>query len=89
MLNSGADVIGILHRELGGNHQVGMIELGQQALKVWVENMLTTNTISFKKFTSFDDTYWQGWPTSEKPTRQPLYCFIGGRFTFADVEAKK
>jgi peptide/nickel transport system substrate-binding protein len=64
-------------------------ELGQQALKYWVENMLTTNTISFKKFTSFDDTYWTGWPTSENPTRQPLYWFIGGRFTFADVEPKK
>jgi peptide/nickel transport system substrate-binding protein len=63
-------------------------ELGQQALKVWVENMLTTNTISFKKFTSFDDTYWQGWPNSENPTRQPLYWFIGGRFTFANVEPK-
>jgi peptide/nickel transport system substrate-binding protein len=64
-------------------------QLGQEALKVWVENMLTTNTISFKKFTSFDDTYWTGWPTSENPTRQPLYWFIGGRFTFADVAAKQ
>jgi peptide/nickel transport system substrate-binding protein len=64
-------------------------ELGQQALKYWVENMITTNTISFKKFTSFDDTYWTGWPTNENPTRQPLYWFIGGRFTFADVEPKK
>lgn len=63
-------------------------ELGQQALKVWVENALTTNTISFKKFTSFDDTYWKGWPNSENPTRQPLYWFIGGRFTFAEVEPK-
>jgi peptide/nickel transport system substrate-binding protein len=64
-------------------------ELGQQAMKYWVENMITTNTISFKKFTSFDDTYWTGWPTNENPTRQPLYWFLGGRFTFAEVEPKK
>jgi peptide/nickel transport system substrate-binding protein len=64
-------------------------QLGQEAMKYWVENMLTTPTISFKKFTSFDDTYWTGWPTNEKPTRQPLYWFMGGRFTFADVEPKK
>jgi len=25
----------------------------------------------------------------DHPTRQPLYWFIGGRFTFADVEPKK
>ncbi len=64
-------------------------ELGQQAMKYWVENMITTNTISFKKFTSFDDTYWTGWPTNENPTRQPLYWFMGGRFTFADVQPKQ
>ena len=63
-------------------------ELGQEALKIMVENMLLTSTISFKKFTSFDDTYWTGWPTSENPTRQPLYWFMGGRFTFANVEPK-
>jgi peptide/nickel transport system substrate-binding protein len=64
-------------------------ELGQEAMKYWVENMITTSTISFKKFTSFDDTYWTGWPTNENPTRQPLYWFMGGRFTFADVEPKQ
>ncbi|HET9221496.1 MAG TPA: hypothetical protein VFO07_03285, partial [Roseiflexaceae bacterium] len=63
-------------------------ELGQEAMKYWVENMITTNTISFKKFTSFDDTYWTGWPTNENPTRQPLYWFLGGRFTFAEVAPK-
>lgn len=63
-------------------------ELGQEAMKYWVENLLTTNTISFKKFTSFDDTYWTGWPTNESPTRQPLYWFMGGRFTFADIQPK-
>lgn len=63
-------------------------ELGQNAMKVWVENMLTIPTISFKKFTSIDETYWTNWPTSENPERQPLYWFMGGRFTFADVEPK-
>jgi peptide/nickel transport system substrate-binding protein len=50
--------------------------------------MLTIPTISFKKFTSIDETYWTNWPTAENPKRQPLYWFMGGRFTFADVEPK-
>ena len=64
-------------------------ELGQEAIKYWVENMLSTPTLSFKKFTAIDETYWTGWPSAENPTRQPLYWFMGGRFTFADVEPTK
>jgi peptide/nickel transport system substrate-binding protein len=63
-------------------------QLGQEAMKYWVENMLTTPTISFKKFTAIDETYWTGWPTAENPTRQPLYWFMGGRFTFAEMQPK-
>jgi peptide/nickel transport system substrate-binding protein len=58
-----------------------VIEMGQRAMKIWAENMLTLNTMSFKKFITTDDTYWTGWPSSEHPDRQPLYWFMGGRFT--------
>ena len=39
-------------------------------------------TVSFKKFITQDQQYWTGFPTAENPSRQPLYWFMGGRFTF-------
>jgi peptide/nickel transport system substrate-binding protein len=61
-------------------------ELAQEALKWWVENMITTTTISFKKFITMDEYYWTGWPTAERPDWQPLYWFMGGRFPLMYVE---
>lgn len=66
-----------------------VLELGREAMKWWVENMTSIITISFKKFITIDETYWTGWPTSENPNRQPLYWFIGGRFSFPQVEPVK
>jgi len=54
-------------------------------MQFWVQNMITIQTISFKKFITQDTQYWNGFPTAENPTRQPLYWFIGGRFSFAEV----
>jgi peptide/nickel transport system substrate-binding protein len=62
-----------------------VVEMGQRAMKIWAENMLTLNTVSFKKFITTDDTYWTGWPSSEHPERQPLYWFMGGRFTVQQI----
>ncbi len=62
-----------------------VLDLGRQAMQFWVENMITIQTISFKKFITQDTQYWSGFPTAEKPTRQPLYWFIGGRFSFQQV----
>lgn len=59
-----------------------VLDLGRQAMQLWVSNMLTITTVSFKKFITQDQFYWQGFPTAENPTRQPLYWFMGGRFTF-------
>jgi peptide/nickel transport system substrate-binding protein len=57
-------------------------DLGRQAMQLWVQNMLTITTVSFKKFITQDQRYWTGFPTAEHPTHQPLYWFMGGRFTF-------
>ncbi len=57
------------------------IELGQSFMKLWLENMYSIVTISFKKFVTIDEHYWTGFPTSENPFTQPLYWFGGGRFT--------
>ncbi len=62
-----------------------VLDLGRQAMQLWVENMISIQTISFKKFITQDTQYWTGFPTAEKPTRQPLYWFIGGRFAFQQV----
>jgi peptide/nickel transport system substrate-binding protein len=62
-----------------------VLDLGRQAMQLWVTNMITIQTISFKKFITQDTQLWKGFPTAENPTRQPLYWFIGGRFSFAQV----
>ncbi|MBV9596477.1 MAG: ABC transporter substrate-binding protein [Chloroflexi bacterium] len=59
-----------------------VLDLGRQAMQLWVENMLTITTVSFKKFITQDQQYWMGFPTAENPTVQPLYWFQGGRFMF-------
>jgi len=66
-----------------------VLELGMQALKLLTENLYTTTTISFKKFVTMDEYYWTGWPTAENPNRQPLYWFMGGRFSFPQVDPVK
>ena len=62
-----------------------VLDIGRQVMQFWVQNMVRIHTISFKKFITQDNQYWTGFPTAEKPSRQPLYWFIGGRFTFAGV----
>ena len=62
-----------------------VVELGREFMKLWVENMFSIITISFKNFTTVDQYYWTGFPTNENPFVQPLYWFGGGRFTFQNV----
>jgi len=59
-----------------------VLDLGRQVMQFYVQNMVRLHTISFKKFITQDTQYWTGFPTAENPTRQPLYWFIGGRFSF-------
>ena len=58
------------------------IDLGQQFMQLWVENMYAIDAISFKKFVTWDERYWTGFPTSENPTYMPLYWFQGGKFAY-------
>jgi len=51
-------------------------------LKYWVENAIDISVIGFKKFVTWDEQYWTGFPTSEKPDYMPLYWFQGGKYTF-------
>ena len=78
------DEMGSLHPE-----DPRVLELARDSMKLWVENMYSILTISFKKFITLDGYYWTGYPTSEHPDRQPLYWFGGGRFTIPYVEPAK
>ena len=64
-----------------------VIELGQAFMKMWVENMYSIVTISFKKFITVDEYYWTGFPHNDNPFAQPLYWFGGGRFTFQYLQS--
>jgi peptide/nickel transport system substrate-binding protein len=54
-------------------------------LQYMTEEMYFITAISFKKFTTWDERYWTGFPTSENPTTQPLYWFQGGAFAFQSL----
>ena len=60
----------------------------REFLKYWVENAFDVTQIGFKKFVTWDEQYWTGFPTSENPTYQPLYWFHGGKYTFQVLKPK-
>ncbi len=62
------------------------IQLVQDFLKYWVENQYFITTISFKKFVTWDQRYWTGFPTAENPEYMPLYWFQGGKFAIQSLE---
>ncbi len=64
-----------------------VLELGQDFLKLWTENMWSIPTISFKKFVTQDLYYWDNFPIAENPYGQPCYWFIGGRFIYPQLQA--
>jgi peptide/nickel transport system substrate-binding protein len=62
------------------------VVLVQDFLKYWTENMYFVTAISFKKFVTWDEKYWTGFPTSENPNYMPLYWFQGGKFAFQSLK---
>lgn len=60
-------------------------QVTREFLKYWVENMYNITAISFKKFVTWDERYWTGFPTSENPTYMPLYWFQGGKYAFQSL----
>lgn len=63
------------------------VEVVQEFLKYFTEEMYFITTISFKKFVTWDERYWTGFPTSESPDFMPLYWFHGGKFAFQSLES--
>jgi peptide/nickel transport system substrate-binding protein len=60
-------------------------ELVREYLKYWTEEMYFITTISFKKFVTWDERYWTGFPTAESPDYMPLYWFQGGKYAFQSL----
>ncbi|MCA9891598.1 MAG: ABC transporter substrate-binding protein [Anaerolineae bacterium] len=57
------------------------VETATEFFKYWTENLYAITVISFKKFVTWDERYWTGFPTAENPDRMPLYWFQAGKFT--------
>ena len=62
------------------------VALGIEFLQNWVENMFDITCIAFKKFVTWDETYWTGFPTAENPNYQPLYWFQGGKYAIQNLQ---
>ncbi len=63
------------------------VELNREFLMYWTENMLSLPVIGFKKFVTWDERYWTGFPTSENPNYMPLYWFQAGKFAIQNLTA--
>ncbi|MEM6428102.1 MAG: ABC transporter substrate-binding protein [Deinococcota bacterium] len=61
------------------------IQITQDLLQHITEEMYFITAISFKKFVTWDEQYWTGFPTSENPDYQPLYWFQAGKFAFQNL----
>ncbi len=61
------------------------VALGIAYLQYWVENMFDITPIAFKKFVTWDERYWTGFPTAENPNYQPLYWFQGGKYAIQNL----
>ena len=58
----------------------------QEFLQYTVEQMYNITTISFKKFVTWDERFWTGFPTAEEPAVMPLYWFQGGKYAIQSLE---
>lgn len=74
------DAMQSLNPDSDENHQ-----LVTDLVKYMTENMLIMPVISFKKFTTWDERYWTGFPTSENPNYEPEYWFQGGAMAIQNL----
>jgi len=65
------------------------IALTREFLQYITENMQMITVISFKKFVTWDERYWTGFPTAENPNFMPLYWFHGGKFAIQNLRPVK
>lgn len=61
------------------------LALNREFIQYWTENLYFITAISFKKFVTWDERYWTGFPTAENPDYMPLYWFHGGKFAIQNL----
>lgn len=62
------------------------LSVNREFIQYWTENLYFITTISFKKFVTWDERYWTGFPTAESPDYQPLYWFQAGKFAIQSLQ---
>ena len=61
------------------------VAVATEMFEYWTENMFAITAISFKKFVTWDERYWTGFPTAESPDLMPLYWFQAGKFAIQSL----
>ena len=64
------------------------LELGQEYVKVCVEEMPIIPIMSYNVFTVCDEFYWEGFPTAENPYTNPVPNWGNTKYMFPKIKAK-
>ena len=65
------------------------IELGQEFVKLAAQEMPITPLMAYNVFTVCDETYFEGFPTSENPYTNPVPNWANTKYMFAKVKPKQ
>lgn len=63
------------------------IELGREALKVFVEEMPYIPMVGTSKFVPVDTTYWTGWPSIDNHYDNPVWWWSGFKYILPHIES--
>lgn len=63
------------------------IELGREALKIFVEEMPYIPMFGTSKFVPVDTTYWTGWPSADDHYDNPVWWWSGFKFILPSIES--
>ena len=63
------------------------IELGREALKVFVEEMPYIPMFGTSKFVPVDTTYWTGWPSADNHYDNPVWWWSGFKFILPHIKS--
>lgn len=64
------------------------IELGQQYIKLAVNEMPLIPIMAYTVFAVCDETYWQGFPTAANPYANPVSNWSNSRYMFVKIKPK-
>lgn len=65
------------------------VELGQQFIKLAVQEMPITPIMSYNVFSVCDETYWKGFPSSENPYTDPVANWANTRYMYVKIKSTK